>query len=249
MDLWAACRDRAVVTPLSGTLLRVVESQEQVATRALVDSLEEQALLEQLIEASKPPRPPGCEHLDYLLATPFRYPPLRHGSRFGRRDQPSIFYGAARITTALAETAYYRLLFLDGMATPPPGGCLSTQHTAFRARYRCDRGLRLEAPPFDDHRERLRDPARYHDTQALGSAMRAAGIEAFSYRSARDRAGGINLALFGPAALVSRRPTWRQRWLGETRAEAVTFLRRDQPPLRFVREDFLVDGRLPDPAR
>ena len=39
----------------------------------LVDSLEEQALLEQVLDDSKPAVPEGCRHLDYLLFTPFRY--------------------------------------------------------------------------------------------------------------------------------------------------------------------------------
>jgi hypothetical protein len=51
----------------------VVEAQHQVSTHKLVDSLSEQALLEELIEATKPTVPPECRHLDYLLFTPFRY--------------------------------------------------------------------------------------------------------------------------------------------------------------------------------
>lgn len=57
----------------------MVESQEQVATLQLVDTLEEQALLEELLESSKPPVPADAEPLHYLLKTPFRYPPLRWG--------------------------------------------------------------------------------------------------------------------------------------------------------------------------
>jgi hypothetical protein len=73
----------------------MVESQQQIATSSLVDDLAEQALLEELIERSKPPLRSGTERLHYLLATPFRYPPLRHGSRFGGRFEPSLLYGAA----------------------------------------------------------------------------------------------------------------------------------------------------------
>ena len=69
-----------------------MESQEQVATNRLVATLAEQDLLESMLEASKPPLPKGTARLDYLLATPFRYPPLPHGSRFGGRHEPSLFY-------------------------------------------------------------------------------------------------------------------------------------------------------------
>ena len=84
-ELWRECRGEQAIAPLRGKLVRLVESQEQVATLQLVDTLEEQALLEELIETSKPHLPPSSETLHYLLKTPFRYPPLRWGSRFGRR--------------------------------------------------------------------------------------------------------------------------------------------------------------------
>lgn len=64
------------------TLWRAVEAQHVVATRALLDSLAEQELLESVLEASKPPVPAPCAGLDYLTHTPFRYPPPSHGSRF-----------------------------------------------------------------------------------------------------------------------------------------------------------------------
>ena len=119
MDIWAACSAAARPAPLRGTLVRLIENQEQVATQGLVDTLAEQALLEELLERSKPPRPPGTERLHYLLATPFRYPPLRHGSRFGAREDPSLFYGSRQLPGALAEGAYYRFVFFHGMTTPP----------------------------------------------------------------------------------------------------------------------------------
>ena len=88
-DLWPLCREALQIGPLVGELLRLVESQEQVAASTLVDDLGEQALLEDLLDNAKPPRRPGTEGLHYLLATPFRYPPLRHGSRFGNRFEPA----------------------------------------------------------------------------------------------------------------------------------------------------------------
>lgn len=246
--IWTACRERAPIGVLAGILCRVVESQEQVATGALVDTPAEQELLERLLESSKPPCPSGSERLHYLLATPFRYPPLRHGSRFGARHLPSLFYGSARAPTALAETAYYRLVFLSGMGEPPPSGRLVTQHTLFRARYRTARGLRLQSPPFVEFESRLRNPRCYRDTQALGAAMRAEGVEAFQYRSARDPEGGLNVALFSPAALADTRPYSREALSCDTRADGVTFYGPAPNPVRFNREVFLVDGELPQPA-
>jgi len=53
----------------------VVEAQHTASTMRLVDSLEEQASLELVLEESKPPLPPEARRLHYLLATPFRYRP------------------------------------------------------------------------------------------------------------------------------------------------------------------------------
>jgi hypothetical protein len=92
MDIWREAEGERHIQPIAGTLLRMVESQEQIATNRLVDALDKQQLLEELLEGTKPDYRPGTRHLHYLLATPFRYPPLRHGSRFGRRSEPALFY-------------------------------------------------------------------------------------------------------------------------------------------------------------
>lgn len=254
MDLWAACRDHVVFAPLAGELVRVVESQEQIATNRLVDSLAEQALLEELIEQTKPHRRdvdqrPNVEPLHYLLATPFRYPPLPYGSRFGTRSEPGVFYASQKTETALAETAYYRFVFWSGMAEPPPSGRLVTQHTLFGARYDAQRGIKLQASPFDTYRDVITHPGDYRATQGLGSALRNEGVEAFEYVSARDPAKGINVALFTPAALGDPQPHYQQAWLCETQAEAVTFAHSVEGRVEaYPRERFLVEGVLPVPA-
>ncbi len=248
-NLWDLCQSGLAPSPIEGELLRLVESQEQVATTGLVDDLAEQALLEDLLELNKPPRRPGTERLHYLLASPFRYPPLRHGSRFGSRFEPGIFYGAAEPATALAEGAYYRLVFFSAMAAPPPGGRLLTQHTLFRARYRSPLGLRLQDPPCAEFAPILRHPSDYGPTQRLGRHLRDAGVELLQYRSARDPAGGLNLALLDPAALASRRPLDPEPWLCETRADGVVYSGpRGRNVQRFSSAHFEVEGRLPLPS-
>jgi hypothetical protein len=225
----------------------MVESQEQIATRELVDDLIEQALLEQLLERSKPAIPAAAAHLHYLLASPFRYPPLPYGSRFGSRIEPSLFYGALELAPALAETAYYRLVFWEGMSEPPPTGCLSTEHTLFAARYASERGLSLHLPPCDTYTDRLTHPKSYRETQQLGSEMRAAGIELFVYRSARDPDGGLNIALFNAEPLVEPGPLWKQTWLCDTREGEVAFYHKSTGACVYQRAQFLVDGKLPAP--
>lgn len=247
-DAWAACTAAAVPQRFGGEVLRLVESQEQVATNRLVATLAEQELLEAMLEASKPPRPARTAQLDYLLATPFRYPPLRYGSRFGGRHEPSLFYGARTLTTVLAESAYYRFVFWQGMGDAPPAP-LRTQHTLFGARIRARRGYALHRPPFDAHREELASRSEYAATQALGRALRDAGADAIEYVSARDAQAGLNVALFTPNAFALPRPTFKQEWLCETRAEEVSFYARGDAGLRtFPLSQFTVASRLPMPA-
>ena len=246
-DIWRACANEAAPSTLTGTLWRMVESQEEIATTTLVDTLDEQAALERLLEQTKPRRV-GTEHLHYLLATPFRYPPLRHGSRFGRRFEPSLFYGSIHRSALLSEAAYYRFVFAAGLATPFPRPLL-TRHTAFSARFRTARGVRLEQPPFSNHHTALTSPVDYTATQALGSALREHGIGAFTFESARDPERGLNAALFNPAALAGRAPRRQVSWTCETTAERVSW--REQGAYEVValpRETFLVEGALPAPA-
>ena len=51
---------------------RMVEAQHRVSTLKVVDTLDEQALLEDLFEATKPQLPLECRHLPHLPATPSR---------------------------------------------------------------------------------------------------------------------------------------------------------------------------------
>src|SRR5437868_14148689 len=142
-SIWTRCAGDSELRALRLSPWRVVEAQHQVSTRKLVDSAEEQVLLEELIERVKPPELTGGR-LHYLLFTPFRYPPLRHGSRFGARHERGVWYASENRRTAFAEVAYYRLLFLEG--TRAELGTVATQLTAFTVRMRSPRGVDLVAP-------------------------------------------------------------------------------------------------------
>jgi hypothetical protein len=225
----------------------VVEAQHQVSTRKLVDSAEEQALLEDLIEGVKPPDATGGR-LHYLLFTPFRYPPLRHGSRFGPRTERGIWYGSEERRTAFTEVAYYRLLFLEGTAATL--GAVSTQLTAFTVRMRTLRGVDLVSPPFDAHRKAIASPTKYTASQALGSAMREAGVELFRAPSARDPEG-VNVGALTPAVFGAAKPHGFETWHCTAERERVELTRGDfskRETHAFARAQFLVGGKLPSPA-
>ena len=248
MSIWNDCMDAVQPALLAGNLVRLVESQEQIATNTLVDNLEEQALLEKMLESSKPRMPRHAAPLHYLLSTPFRYPPLKHGSRFGSRHEPGIFYASRELRTVCAETAYYRFVFWSGMSTPPPRGNLVTEHTAFAASYATERGLCLDKEPFLPHADVLSSPESYVATQILGTIMRETGIEGFRYRSARDPDNGLNIGLYTAAAFTRPEPLWQQRWICDTREDSVSFYSKEKGALMFGREQFLVNGKLPAPA-
>lgn len=247
-SIWTRCAGSSRLLPLRLTPYRVVEAQHRIATRKLVDTLEEQRLLEELVETAKPPDPTrGRRH--YLLFTPFRYPPLRHGSRFGTREERGIWYGAETLRSAFAEVAYYRLVFLEGTRANLDG--IETPLTAFSARLSTARGVDLVAAPFAAHRPGIASPVRYDETQALGRAMRDAGVEAFRYPSARDPEGGVNVGVFTPTAFGAAKPRGLETWHCTATRHQVEFVKRDyfaRLDLVFRREAFLVDGVLPAPA-
>lgn len=248
-EIWHSCRGWEQIRPLKVTAIRVVESQEQVATTKLVDTPEEQSQLESLLENTKPPRPPGAEGYHYLIWTPFRYLPLPHGSRFGKRAERGLFYGALRLEAAFAECAYYRFVFLSGMASPLPVDRLLTEHTSFEIRVDTEKGLALEVEPFRQYSAEISDPLHYKASQALGSAMRVADVEAFTYMSARYR-NGINAGAFVLEAIKSRKPERMQNWVCTTTKDTVSFIQlhaRDTQPYSFQLAQFLVNDVLPTP--
>ncbi|GAA3975664.1 RES family NAD+ phosphorylase [Allohahella marinimesophila] len=256
-DIWDSSQGARQIRPLNGKLYRLVESQEQIATLGYVDTLEEQALLEELLETAKPAHrfaeveeqaeDPGSLH--YLLLTPFRYPPLKWGSRFGRTHEQGIFYGGGDIDVTLAESAYYRFVFWFSMSAAPIKDSIRTSHTLFSAPYSTQRGVQIQRPPFDEYMTALTHPSNYSQTQTLGSQMREAGVEAFEYCSARDPSHGLCVALFTPAAFECRKPDSMQQWFCEVSAYAVSFKQlAEREVIHFQLEDFLVDGTLPLPA-
>src|SRR5262249_32029932 len=137
-NIWTQCGAASNFRRLAANPWRVVEAQHLISTLKLVDTLDEQKLLEELIDRHKPARPnpplptvPGPGPLLFLLFPPFRYPPLPHGSRFGTRGEPGIWYGSDELRTVFAEKAYYRFIFISGSkADLSP---ISVEQTAFRA--------------------------------------------------------------------------------------------------------------------
>ncbi|WP_027230590.1 RES family NAD+ phosphorylase [Phyllobacterium sp. UNC302MFCol5.2] len=210
--IWTPDALRSEARDSHGGCWRLVEAQHRVSTMKLVDTLDEQALLEDELEATKPPLPPACIHLDYLLATPFRYGRYPGNSRFRREGySPGVFYSSEMVETAVAETAFYRLLFfIESPGTPWPRNAL--EFTAFEARYATTHAIDLTVAPFAEHRSRWTHPTDYSACLDLADAALAAGIDLIRYQSVRDPQGGANLALLSCACFAMPNPVRKTTW-------------------------------------
>jgi len=195
---------------VSARLWRAVEAQHIVSTRRLVDDLEEQRLLEDVLESTKPPVPAPAARLHYLLFTPFRYPPP-HPSRFRAMQDPGIFYGGATVRTACAELGYWRWRFLTdskGLTTLGPA-----QQTLFEASVRTT-AADLERAPYAKDAALWRHPDDYRATQAFARTAREAGVNMILYGSVRDPEPGRCGAVLHPDAFSAVEPTSpTQTWM------------------------------------
>ena len=248
MDLRPIAAATAEVT-LQGTVLRLVQRQGIDSLTPLVDNLEQLARLEALVETSKPlPLPASAETPSHpLLATPFRYPPLRHGSRFGSRQSRGIFYGSRSRNGVLVEGAFYALLFWEGLIDPPPAP-IQRRQTLFSVLLQASRGLQLQTIADDAAQAILRDPLAYGPTQQLGMWMRDHGIQAFEFFSARSHEGLVQVGVLTPAVFQSS-PFDHVEISAEISADHATFMSHDDGLLhRFPRDLFLIDGHLPRAA-
>ena len=249
-SIWTRCAGPSRVRRLAGTFRRVVEAQFRNSTRKLVDSDQEQALLEELLDThAKLPVPEGFAGLHYLLYTPFRHPPLRNGSRFGTRRERGILYGARELPTAFAEVAYYRLLFLEG--SDAALGVITVELTAFAFGVAAGRGVDLTRAPFAEFEAEISSKTSTAASQQLGRELREAGVECCLYVSARDPGRGHCLAVFANV-FKPQRPSGEERWTCAASRARVEFssgsLLRKAAGHAYERSQFLVRGRLPAPA-
>lgn len=192
-----------------GGLWRAVEAQHRVSTLRLVDTLDEQAQLEALLETSKPAMPVTAAPRHYLLLTPFRYP-ARHpgGSRFRAAHDAGVFYAADARRTACAELGYWRWRFL--MDSPSLLRLAPLPHTLFHCEA-AGLAIDLMRAPFNAHAADWTASRHYGACQQLGAVAREAGIALIRYQSVRDPESGPCTAVLTPEAFTST-PLTEQTW-------------------------------------
>ena len=226
--LWPVEWLAEAAAPLSRMLWRGVEAQHIVATMRLIDSLDEQAVLERLLEDSKPALPPavgmGSSVPHYLLSTPFRYR-SPFASRFRRADRPGIWYGAETLRAAAAEVAYWRWRFLQD-SHGLRGAELHTEHSFFQAQVQ-GQAIDLSEPPWNTLTALWMQDRDYTATHDLADAAREAGLQWLRYASVREPGGRCGAA-FTVQSLTLQAPHWPQTWHCKTTARSVWLVRDDQ---------------------
>lgn len=245
-NTWTPAALSSETRPLSGTGWRLVEAQHRVSTLKLVDTVEEQAILEEQIQVTKPPLPTHGESLHYLLSTPFRYgSPYPRGSRFRRAGlTEGVFYAAEEPHTAVAEIVFYRLLFyVESPDTPWPAN--AAEYTAFSAAYETTKGIDLTKGKLAKDKAQWTHPTDYAACQALADSSRAVGIDVIRYQSVRDPRRGLNIALLACEAFARPKPVNQQTWrirLSATGIQAVC--EAPKTGMTFDRKVFAADPRI-----
>ncbi len=203
-----------------GSVWRIVDAQYTAAGMKLVDTREEQDILDTLLQEDMPRLPEIFRKLDPLLAASFRAHPLRTGSRFRAAMDPGVFYGARQVDTACAEMGYWRWKFLHDAIDLPD--IKPVAHMAFESDV-ATLAIDLRDPHFERDAEKWRHPSSYTATQALARSARTANLGGIRYASVRDPQHGECMALLTPAAFssVTPRPVKENWWLVVRRAEVI----------------------------
>lgn len=211
----------------------------------MTDTLAEQELLEAVLEETKPAMPEACKGLDYLLATPLRYRPYPHGSRFRRaRLTPGVWYGAEKPATAMAEMVFYRLLFYaESPDTPFPD--TAAELTAFAVELETRLSLDLTAGTLAADAELWENLESYDACQNLAENARAIDVDLIRYKSVRDPEQDVNVAVLSCRTFSEPAPVERQTWrLRFSKYGAQAICEHPRSSLEFSFESFEDDTRL-----
>lgn len=238
--IWEECNGAELIQQISVQPYRA-QIFNQMATRSLVDSVEEENILEQMLGR------PSSNLGESLLREKFEG---RNSSRFGSSFEPTIWYGSLNRITAFAERAFltFRYMFDNEHIAP-----ISSQGILiFSANVSTPQGVELHQSPFDTFENMISSPISYESSRPLGVAMRNADVLAFTFVSARDSADprGINVGVFSFGAFVDRSPIESSYELWSCIANRTEVEFRNQNPrederIIFNINDFLVDGVLP----
>lgn len=213
------------VAPAAMMAWRGVEAQHVVSTMRLVDTPEEQALLEALLEGSKPPAPTLKAPKHFLIYTPFRYRP-RHPSRFRKAGTRGIWYGAEELYAACAEVAYWRHRFVLDSAGLTDGDVV-TEHTFFQAEINGS-SINLMAQPWIAARDAWTHGSDYTHTQAVAEGAAERVVQWICYESVRAPGHRCAAVLDVEALEIVANGTTQQTWHCKANRESVMLVHDQQ---------------------
>ena len=189
--------------------------------------------------------PGGCEKLHHLLSTPFRYPPLRHGSRFDPASSPACSMPRAAATPCLPKP--HTTDWCSGKAWR--WFQRRPDDPAHPVRWAVQNGARAAVA---EAALRFLPGACWPTLELSGNtgartAMRGAGVEAFEFRLGPGSGRRHESGHFTPVALSAPRPVFAEAWLCETSSTGVVFTVRAAGRSRTIRSRYFVDGVCPCP--
>jgi hypothetical protein len=245
LAIWTAPSLAREALPFAAPCWRLAKPPSGLGILKLVDTVEEQAVLQRSVQDAAL-LPPACRHLDNALSASFsRRPAYPAPSRFRRAGfSPGVFYAAERVATAVAETAFYYLLgFVASPATPWPREPAVFQ--AFSAAVATGRAVDLTAPPLNADAPAWTHPTEYGPCQDFADQCRAADVAVIRYRSVRDPGHGDNVAVLDCAGFAKPAPMDRQNWRIRINAFGIQALcLNPETRIGFDRETFAADPRL-----
>ncbi len=149
--------------------------------------------------------------LHYLLATPFRYHPLKYGSRFRGPNDPQVFYCAESALTAGIELGYWRWRFLndsEGLDEIEP-----VTHSAFSFELKAST-VDLRKKPFLEDESQWRNSRDYSATQDFANSVTKTEVGVILYQSVRNPEPSWCAAGVRPNAFAKTKPAGQmQTWL------------------------------------
>ncbi len=197
--------------PYRKSVWRLIELQSQPSTQKITDTLEEQALLEDILERSKPEVPEECLSLDYQMRSPFRYGRYPQSSRFRRVGRTlGVYYASEEPITAALEAAWYRVRFFNA-AIDLPELDKTLALTAIAVLVSTPFSVDLRKASMSEAGN-WTDPDDYSDCLNLADDVREAKGELIVYQSVRHPQNEANVAVLTCNAFEQPKPVEQQTW-------------------------------------
>ena len=244
---WTPAALSSEARPLSGTCWRLVEAQYRVSTLKLVDTVEEQCVLEDLIQGTKPVLPAGVRtpSLSSLHALSIRSG-LSGGLavQTGRVDGRRLLCGR-RTAFGGCRDRLLSVALLCQICLARPGPRTPAEYTAFSAAYATKQGIDLTIGKLQRDKALWMHLMDYEPCQRLGDWRVRRTSRSFATCRCAIR-GRASISPCSTGRVFTRpRPLSEQTWhirLSDTGAQAIC--EAPKSGITFGRDAFAADPRI-----